>query len=128
MDYPECSAEQSASNVFNFIRPFDPMSSDAEAQYDAVVRRVNRARARRARQQKNLFELEDQFVLNNLTVRSGQRRGLPLSARGRRQRLAQLLNLSEDIRRLKEEERLATETLDQMNEALDRWARETYGP
>lgn len=128
MDDSELSSEERASNVLDFARPFDPMHPEAEAEYDAVVRRVNRARARRARQQKMLFELEAQFVHNNLNVRSGERRGLPLSLRGRRQRLARLLDLSENVRHLKREERFATEMLDRMNEALDEWARETYGP
>jgi hypothetical protein len=32
-----------------------------------------------------------------------------------------------EYRQLDEEERFASESLDRMNEALDRWARETYG-
>jgi hypothetical protein len=32
-----------------------------------------------------------------------------------------------EYRQLDEEERFASESLDHMNEALDRWARETYG-
>ena len=75
-----------------------------------------------------LSKLEDQFVYNDLNVRAGQRRGLPLSPRGRRQRLSRLLDISEDLRRLNEEERFAVRALDRMNEALERWARETYGP
>ncbi len=104
------------------------MSPEAESEYDAIVRRLNRSRARRARQQKVLSELEDQFVHNDLKVSSGERRGLPLSARGRRQRLSQLLDVSQEVRRLNEEERFAVKALDRMNEALDRWARETYCP
>ena len=127
MDSSERSTEQGTSKVFDFVRPFDPLSPDAEAQYDAVVRRVNRTRARRAHQQKKLFELEAQFLHNDLNVRSGERRGLPLSLRGRRKRLSELLDLSATVRRLNEEDRFATQALDRMNEALDRWARETYG-
>ncbi|MFK7898096.1 MAG: hypothetical protein AB8G23_19855 [Myxococcota bacterium] len=118
----------SESNLRTLVRPFAPLSPGAEDHYDAVVRRVNRVRARRARQQKELRDLEDQFIQNDLVVRSGSRRGLPLSARGRRQRLTRMLDLSQTVRRLDEEERFAMQNLDRMNAALDRWAKETYGP
>ena len=38
-------------------RPFDPVSAEAEDQYDAVVRRVNRSRARSLRLRRELERL-----------------------------------------------------------------------
>ena len=114
--------------VLKMIRPFDPQSSDAEDQYDAVVRRLNRVRARRARLGKELTLLENQFIDNDLTIRSGPRRGKPLSRTGRRRRLSRLVEVGAEIRQLDEQERFSAAALDRMNEALDRWVRETYAP
>ena len=117
-----------ASNVRQLFRPFDPVSHEAEEQYDAVVRRVNRLRARRTRARRELLRLEAQFLDNDLKVASGPRRGEPLSRVGRRRRLARLIEVGAELRRLRDEERFAVSTLDRMNAALERWARETYGP
>jgi hypothetical protein len=113
--------------VLKLIRPFDPSDADAEENYDAVARRVNRARGRRSVVARELAKLERQFVENNLNIRSGPRRGRPLARNARRKRLARLLDLGAEYRQLDAEERFASESLDRMNEALDRWARETYG-
>jgi hypothetical protein len=113
--------------ILKLIRPFDPTSADAEENYDLVARRVNRVRSRRTVVGHELAELERQFVENDLSVGSGPRRGQPLTRKGRRERLARLLDLGVEYRQLNEEERFASTALDQMNEALDRWARETYG-
>lgn len=115
-------------NVLEMIRPFDPIGADADDRYDTVVRRLNRVRAQRARLAKVLARLEGQFVDNDLTVQSGQRRGQPLSKSVRRRRLARLIEVGAEIRLLTEQERFALAALDRMNEALDRWARETYAP
>ncbi len=114
-------------NVLELIRPFDPSGANAEEDYDAVVRRVNRVRSRRAVVARELADLERQFVENDLSVRSGARRGQPLTRNGRRRRLARLLDLGTEYSQLNHEERFAISDLDRMNEALDRWARETYG-
>lgn len=113
--------------VLELIRPFDPSDIDAEKSYDAVVRRVNRVRGRRAVVARELTELERQFVENDLRFRSGPRRGQSLTRNARRKRLTRLLDLGVEHRQLNEEERFASATLDRMNEALERWARETYG-
>lgn len=115
-------------NVLEMIRPFDPMSADAEEQYDSVVRRLNRVRAERNRAAAELAELERQFVEDDLYARSGPRQGQPLSQSGRRRRLARMLDLGARVRRLDEVEAFSGAALGRMNEALDRWARETYGP
>ena len=115
-------------HILEFVRPFDPMDADAEDQYDAVVRRLNRVRARRAARERERSELERQFVEDDLHVLSGSRRGEPLSDRGRRRRLSRLVDLEIESRRLQSEERFAVDALARMNEALDRWARETYAP
>lgn len=115
-------------NVLEMIRPFDPMSAEAEEQYDVVVRRLNRVRAERNEATRELGELERQFVDGDLRVESGPRRGQPLSQSGRRRRLARMLDLGARVRRLDEVEAFASAALTRMNEALDRWARETYGP
>jgi hypothetical protein len=113
--------------VVEMIRPFDPMQADAEDRYDAVVRRINRARARRTAIERERAELERQFVENDLRVLSGADRGQPLSPSARRQRLARLIDLETESERLRSEERFSTAAGRRMNTALDRWARETYG-
>ena len=79
--------------VLELIRPFDPSDIDAEKSYDAVVRRVNRVRGRRAVVARELTELERQFVENDLRFRSGPRRGQSLTRNARRKRLTRLLDL-----------------------------------
>jgi hypothetical protein len=113
--------------VLQLVRPFDPSDAGAEKNYDAVARRVNRVRARRIVVARELAEVERQFVEGDLVVRSGARRGQPLTTNGRRKRLARLLELGMEYRRLNNEEQFARADLDRMNEALERWARETYG-
>jgi len=122
------SVETFPTNVREFARPFDPTSSEAEAQYDTVVRRLKRVRALRSRNDRERLELERQFVENDLTVQSGPRTGLPLSLRGRRQRIRCLFELAAEAQRLEHEERFSERALDRMNDALDRWAADTYGP
>jgi len=118
----------SSSNVVEMIRPFDPMEPEAEEQYDAVVRRLNRARARRLQLERERDELKRQFVTNDLRIRSGPLEGEPLSIHERRRRLARLCDLDHRLRLLRGEERFSAEALERMNAALDRWARETYSP
>ncbi len=113
--------------VMQLVRPFDPSDAHAEEHYDAVARRVNRARARQIIVARELAEVERQFVEEDLVVRSGARRGQPLTPNGRRKRLARLLELGMEYRRLNDEEQFASADLDRMNDALERWARETYG-
>jgi hypothetical protein len=113
--------------VLQLIRPFDPSDADAEENYDAVARRVNGVRRRRNIVARELAAVERQFVEGDLVVRFGPRCGQPLTPNGRRKRLARLLDLGIEYRRLNDEERFASANLDRMNAALDRWARETYG-
>jgi len=127
MDTPEPLPQPEPPTVLEMIRPFDPVDGDAEDQYDAVVRRLNRVRARRTRLEREKHRLEAQFIEGNLTVQSGARRGEPLSVAGRKRRLARLIEIGADLRDANEEERFATAALDRMNRALDDWARETYG-
>ncbi|MEM9173997.1 MAG: hypothetical protein AAGC67_02095 [Myxococcota bacterium] len=115
------------ARVLELVRPFDPVGAEAEDQYDAVVRRVNRVRARRTRLTREFERLELPFVEGEPKVLSGPRRGEPLSAPGRKRRLARLVEVGADLRAAQEEERFAVAELDRMNRALDRWARETYG-
>jgi hypothetical protein len=122
------STEAPSTNVHEFVRPFDPMSSEAESQYNAVVRRVNRVRAMRSRNDRERLELERQFVENDLTVRTGPRTGLPLSVRGRRQRIRRLFELAVEAQRLENEEGFSVLALERMNNELDLWASDTYGP
>jgi hypothetical protein len=113
--------------VLPFRRRFDPRDPDAETCYDAVVMRLNRLAARRRRGARLCQEIERQIVQNDLVVAAGRRRGQPLTTEGRRRRLAQLLELHDEQRRLGGEiDRLQRE-LDAMNGELDAWARETYG-
>ncbi len=114
-------------NVLEMIRPFDPLSADAEDLYDTVVRRLNTVRSRHTRLGKELKHLEGQFIDNDLTVQYGPRRGEPLTRAGRRRRLARLIEVGAEMRQLGREERFAEDALDRMNSALDQWARDTYG-
>lgn len=124
---PHADGESPPTRVLPLVRPFDPVDLDAEDQYDAVVRRVNRVRARRTRLARELERLERPFVDGEPTVQSGPRRGQPLSPAGRKRRLARLIEVGAELREAIAEERFAVTTLDRMNQALDRWARETYG-
>ena len=124
---PDTEIDAKPSRVIEFVRPFDPQGADAEGQYDAVVRRVNRVRARRTRLARELERLEAPFLEGQPTVQSGPRRGQPLSPAGRKRRLARLVEVGANLRDAVAEERFAVATLDRMNQELDRWARETYG-
>ncbi|MBW2497278.1 MAG: hypothetical protein JRF61_08405 [Deltaproteobacteria bacterium] len=117
-----------STKIIDMNRPFDPTSEDAEERYDTVVRRINQTRTRRARIESERSELERQFLESDLQVLSGSRRGEPLSKAGRRRRLARLVELEIEARQLCSEERFSIGELERMNSALDRWARETYGP
>ena len=114
-------------NVLQFVRPFDPLSPDAEDAYDAVVRRVNSIRHRRSQVARELAEIEHQFVEGDFIIRSGPQSRQSLSRNERRSRLVHLLELGTEFSRLNAEEQFALANLDRMNEELDRWARETYG-
>jgi hypothetical protein len=106
---------------------FDPNSPGAETRYDHVVQCINRLSAERHRNRRRSSELERQFVENDLVASSGKRRGQPLTEHGRRRRLGQLLSLYRDLRELDEERVRLHRALEAMNEAIDAWARETYG-
>ena len=121
------AAERDCAPVLELVRPFDPVSADAEDQYDAVVRRVNRVRARHTRLAREFERLERPFVEGEPTVQGGSRCGQPLSPAGRKRRLARLVEVGAQLRDAREEERFSVAALDRMNRELDRWARETYG-
>ena len=114
-------------NVLDLIRPFDPTSAHAEDEYNDIVDRLNDVRRARAANDRERLELERQFVEDDLTIRSGERIGQPLSLRGRRRRLRQLVEVSAAAQHLSTKERFLIRVLESMNEALDRWAREIYG-
>jgi hypothetical protein len=116
-----------SSNVLEMIRPFDPLSPEAEDHYDTVARRVNRVRSRRARLGRELTRIENQFLDNGPTGRSGSCQDGPPSKGERRERLARPIELGTEIRQLDQVERFSVAALGRMNTALDRWARETYG-
>ncbi len=116
------------SNLLEMTLPFDPQSAEAETQYDSVVRRINRVRAKRAGIEQEQRELERQFIDGDFTAPWGRRRGEPLSRNTRRERLTRLVDLGPETHRLTEEERFALRALNRMDLALDRWARDTYGP
>lgn len=123
---PEARLEDRPA-VRSLTRPFDPVAAEAEGHYDAVVRRVNRARARKLRLTKEMNRLTRQFVDDDLRVKSGPRRGQPLSPVGRRRRLTRLVDVGVELRQVEAEESFATADLERMNAALDAWARETWG-
>ena len=127
---PPTNAPRPAA-VVELVRPFDPMSAEAEEYYDAVVRRLNRLRVRRAEIMREFSGLERRFLESKDDdggVRPGSRRDRAAALRDRRERLERMLDLGAILRRLEAEEEFATADLERMNEALDRWARETWGP
>jgi hypothetical protein len=114
------------SNVMEIALPFDPRSTEAEAQYDNVVRRINRVRVRRARMEQEQRELERQFCDADFGAPLGRRRKEPPSRITRRKQLMRLVELVAETRRLTEEERFALRALNRMDLALDRWVQGTY--
>ena len=119
-------AESRSPKVVQMFRPFDPLGDDAEAHYDAVVRRVNRVRAHAARLRRELEKLESPFVEIASEASTKATPSEPLSSQSRRHRLALLVEVGAALKRSEAEERFAVGALEQMNQALDRWARETY--
>ena len=79
----------SQENVINLADRQDADASECERLSAQLYARMYEWEAISARQQ----ELERQFVHNDLLVRSGPRKGHALSARRRRDRLAELLEL-----------------------------------
>ena len=123
---PDATPESLSPRVLPLVRPFDPVDHDAEEQYDAVVRRLNRVRARRTRLTREFERLERPFLEGEPTVQSGPRRGQSLTSAGRKRRLARLVEVGAALREATAEERFAVDALERMNQALDRWARETW--
>ena len=119
--------ERRSPKVVQLFRPFDPLGDDAEAHYDAVVLRVNRVRARAARLRRELERLESPFVDSALEPVAEAPQDEPLSCQSRRRRLAMLVEVGAALKSSEAEERFAVGALERMNQALDRWARETYG-
>ncbi len=115
------------AKVISIRRAFDPRARDAEARYDRVATRINQLSAARKRRRREAEELERQFVEDDLVARSGRRRGEPLTARGRRNRLRQLIRLDSELREIDDERMCLEDELNEMNRAIERWARETYG-
>lgn len=116
-----------SAEVVPLRQRFDPSTPGAERRYDGVVSRINRLSALRARTRRECAELERQFVDDELVATSGPRRGRPLTARGRRQRLDQLLAKSASlVEQDREYERLRAQ-LEGMNRAIDAWACENWG-
>ncbi len=116
-----------SADIIPFRIRFDPLAPNAEAQYDRVVHRLNQLAASRHRNRKLCGELERQFVENDLTASTGSRRGKPLTTQGRRRRLSRLLVLNDRLTRIEDERQRLGEELEAMNEALESWARDTYG-
>lgn len=115
------------AQVISLDRRFDPTSADAEARYDRVARRINQIRAARNRSQRETDELARQFVDGDLVAKTGTRRGQPLTETGRRGRMRNLIELAGQIAVLDEELAGLDESLEHMNDALDAWAKQTYG-
>jgi hypothetical protein len=116
-----------SAKIVPLIPRFDPNGHGAERHYDGVVARLNRLAVLRRRDQGEFAELERQFVDDDLKVATGPRRDQPLTARGRRQRLEQLLACAaRRVEQDREWDRL-NGALDRMNRSLDLWARENLG-
>lgn len=113
--------------IISLDRRFDPTSAEAERRYDRVARRINQIRASRNRTRREADELARQFVENDLMAHTGARRGQALTVSGRRRRMRTLIELEREIALLDEELDGLSASLTVMNEALDAWAKETYG-
>lgn len=115
------------AEIIHLDQRFDPTSAEAERRYDRVARRINQIRAARNRSQRGAEELARQFVENDLVARAGARRGQALTVSGRRRRMRTLIELEREIALLDEELNGLNASLTSMNDALDAWAKETYG-
>ncbi len=115
------------AEIISLDRRFDPTSAEAEGRYDRVARRINQLRAERNRLQRSADELARQFVENDLVAQTGARRGQALTESGRRRRMRALIEFEREIAVLDDELDGLGQSLTLMNEALDAWAKETYG-
>ena len=110
--------------ILPFRQKFDPDSPEAEESYEQVVQRMNwlntTIRSTRMRYQ----ELERQFVENDLTARSGNRRGQSLTSRGRRGRLEELFTCKENLEKKELEYGLLRRELQAINRDLEQWTEE----
>lgn len=79
------------------------LSADA---YDRIADRVNALLEKQMTLFPEYFELYDQFVDDDLLVKSGPRRGRRLTKQGRERRLKRLLALEVETHSMREEERL----------------------
>lgn len=116
-----------SADVIPFLRGFDPLSQEAEERYDRVATKLNRLSAARNWRRRMATELERQFVENDLIATSGRRRGKSLTPLGRRRRLTRLLDVRSELDRIEAEREHLSIELESMNDALEIWARETYG-
>jgi hypothetical protein len=116
-----------SAEVIPILRGFDPLSNETEERYDRVASRMNQLSAALNWRRRMATELERQFVENDLVAASGARRGKPLTERGRKQRLGRLLGLRGELDRIDSEREHLSLELESMNEALEAWARHTYG-
>jgi len=117
-----------SAQVIPILRAFNPISADAENEYDGVAHRMNQLTAVCKRRQTESTELRRQFVEDDLLAHSGSRRGEALTPRGRGRRLRQLITIEIELDKLERESANLRERLEMMNRAIESWARETYGP
>ena len=116
-----------SAEIIALDRRFDPTSAEAEGRYDRVARRINQIQAGRNRCQREADELARQFVENDLIAQTGTRRGKALTESGRRRRMRKLMALEREIFLIDDELSGLKQSLTLMNEALDEWAKQTYG-
>ncbi len=117
-----------SAQVIPILRAFNPASAAAESEYDGVAHRMNQLSAACNRRRLHASELRRQFVENDLVAASGSRKGDALTLRGRSRRLQQLIDNAIDLDKLEKEREQLCERLEMMNQAIENWARETYGP
>jgi hypothetical protein len=116
-----------SAQVISILRGFDPLSAEAEERYDRVASRMNQLSAARNWRGRMATELERQFVENQLIATSGKRRGQTLTSRGRKRRLTRLFDLRSELDQITSDREHLSVELEAMNDALEVWARETYG-
>ena len=101
---------------------FNPLSEKDHRHYEELLRRVNFSDAVVRHLARNLAELERQFVENDLLVRRGPRQGEPLDNEGRERRLLELMRLTVDYARAREEHSKLISRLRRIEKIIDDWA------
>jgi len=101
---------------------FNPLSEKDHRHYEELLRRVNFSDAVVCHLARNLAELERQFVEDDLVVSRGPRQGEPLDMEEREERLLELMRITVDHARAKQEHLKLIAQLGKIEQVIDDWA------